>query len=166
MNLNNRMSTPNYFSLHLKQNFITKNKLFLKIQKTLFLKGYDSKLHLRWQVRGQHFGCRTDWLWENKIYTKLSKNKLFGKLSEIFWLSKILLFSESEKNISSCFHQRVDFKYSQTIDEFDMHLTLFQRKIYDNDIDIAMGENNIFDNLISWTTFPDLLINLTTLQTF
>ena len=87
-------------------------------------------------------------------------------MSEIFWLSKILLFSESEKNISSCFHQRVDFKYSQTIDEFDMHLTLFQRKIHDNDIDIVMGENNIFDNLISWTTFPDLLINLTTLQTF
>ena len=47
-----------------------------------------------------------------------------------------------------CFQQYVDFKYPQTIDEFDMHLTFFQRKRHvDNNIDIVTGENKVFDKL-------------------
>ena len=49
----------------------------------------------------------------------------------------------------SCFRQRVDFKYPQTRDKFNIHLTFFQRK-----------------RRLSWTTFWDLLINLTTLPIF
>ena len=80
---------------------------------------------------------------------KLAKIKTFGNLKEIFWISKILLSSEREKNISCCFQQHVDFKYPQTIDDFNMHLTFFQRKRHvDNDVNIVMGENNIFDKLI------------------
>ena len=59
---------------------------------------------------------------------KLAKRKLFGKLNEIFRISKIPLSSEREKNISSCFQQRVGFKYPQTIGEFNMHLTFFSKK--------------------------------------
>ena len=74
---------------------------------------------------------------------------MFGNLKEIFWISKILLSIEREENISSCFQQHVDFKYPQTIDEFNMHLTFFQRKRHvDDNIEIAIGENNIFDKLI------------------
>ena len=35
------------------------------------------------------------------------------------------------------------------IDEFNMHLTFFQKKRHvDNYIDVVMGENNAFDKLI------------------
>ena len=71
---------------------------------------------------------------------------MFGNLKEIFWISKIPLFGEREKNVSSCFQQHVDFKYPQTIDEFNMHLT--RKRNVDNDIDTVMGENSIFDKLI------------------
>ena len=56
---------------------------------------------------------------------------------------------KEKKNISSCFQQHVDFKYPQTANEFNMHLVLFQRKRQmDNNIDIVMGENNVYDKLI------------------
>ena len=70
---------------------------------------------------------------KNDVHTTLSKKNLFGELNEIFWISKIPL--SREKNISACFQKYVDFKYPQTMDEFNMHLTFFQRKRQvDNDI--------------------------------
>ena len=83
---------------------------------------------------------------------------MFGKLKEIFWLSKISLSVEREKNISPCFQKQAHFKYPQTVDDFNMEQTFFQKKkkkkkyiyIYvDNDIDTAMGENNIYNKLIA-----------------
>ena len=53
---------------------------------------------------------------------------MYGNLMEIFWISKIPLSTEREENISSCFQQHVDFKYPQTIDEFNMHLTFFKER--------------------------------------
>ena len=48
-----------------------------------------------------------------------------------------------------CFQQHVDFKYLQTMDEFNMNLTFFQTKKHvDDNIDILMGENNTFGKLI------------------
>ena len=93
------------------------------------------------------------------LYKNWKKN-LFGKLKEIFWLSKISLSVEREKNISACFQKQAHFKHPQTVDYFNMEQTFFQKKkkdtkkkyiyIYlDNDIDIAMGENNIYNKLIA-----------------
>ena len=54
-----------------------------------------------------------------------------------------------EKNISTCFRKTVRFKYPETVDDFNTELTFFQRKRQlDNDIDIVMGEDNIFNELI------------------
>ena len=79
---------------------------------------------------------------------KLAENKIFGDLKEIYWTTKIPLSTQREKN-TSCFQKNVDFKYLQTVDEFNMYLTCFRRKRHvDNDIDIVMGENNIFDKLL------------------
>ena len=50
---------------------------------------------------------------------------MFRNLKEIFWISKIPLCAEREKNILSCFQQHVDFKYPQTMDEFNMNLKFF-----------------------------------------
>ena len=61
-------------------------------------------------------------------------------------------FQGKRKKISSCFQQRADFKYPQRTDKFNMHLIFFQRKKHgDNNIDILMGENNVFDKLIVMT---------------
>ena len=77
----------------------------------------------------------------------IAKNNLFGELNEIFWISKIHLSMEKEKNMSVCFFKKLKFKYPQKVDDFDMELTYFQRKRDDN-VDIAMGKNNIFNKLI------------------
>ena len=53
---------------------------------------------------------------------------MFGNLREIIWVSKIPLSGEREKNISYYFQQSVDFKYPQTIDEFNMHLTFLRER--------------------------------------
>ena len=45
---------------------------------------------------------------------------MFGQLKEIFWLSKIILWQDRDQNISSCFNLKVDFKYPQTLDKFNM----------------------------------------------
>ena len=83
---------------------------------------YDGKFEGNILIIGQT-GCG-----KTTLIQKLAKNQLFGKLNEIFWISKVPLSSEREKKILPCFQQRVDFKYPQTIDEFNMHLTFFQRK--------------------------------------
>ena len=119
---------------------------------------YDGKFEGNILIAGQT-GCG-----KTTFIQKLAKNKMFGSLKEIFWISKIPLFGEREKNISSCFQQHEDFKYPQTIDEFNMHLT--RKRNVDNDIDTVMGENVYLISLLSWTTSRDLLINLTTLLTF
>ena len=86
----------------------------------------------------------------------LAKNNMFGELKEIYWITKVPLSDQRERNIKSCFNKHVDFKYPQTVEEFNMNLAFFQRqKNVDNDFVI----------LFSWTTFQDLLINLTTLET-
>ena len=69
---------------------------------------------------------------------------MFGQLKEIFWLSKIILWQDRDQNISSCFNLKVDFKYPQTLDKFNM------KKKTDNDsvVNNVMGEKNIFNKVI------------------
>ena len=53
---------------------------------------------------------------------------MFGKLKEIFWLSKITLSQYREQNILSCFDSKVNFKYQQTQDEFNMEIDFFPKR--------------------------------------
>ena len=85
---------------------------------------------------------------------KFAKNSMFGELKEIYWI-KVLLTDQRERNIKSCFNKHVHFKYPQTVDEFNMNLTFFQRqKNVANDF--AMGEYNKFDKLIVMDNVPGL----------
>ena len=94
---------------------------------------------------------------QNYLFTKTGKNNLLGELKEIFWLSKISLSAEREKIISVCFQQQVHFKYPRTDDDFNMELTFFQRKRHlDNNIDVVIGENNIYNKLIVMDDVCDL----------
>ena len=84
---------------------------------------------------------------KTKFIQNLAKNRMFGNLREIYWIIKVPLSDQREKNIPFCFQKHVGFKYPQTVDEFNMELTFIQRqKNVDNDS--VMGENNIFDKLI------------------
>ena len=51
-----------------------------------------------------------------------------------------------KKYIGLFFKKTVRSKYPQTVDNFNMELTFFQRKRDDN-VDIVIGENNIFNRI-------------------
>ena len=72
----------------------------------------------------------------------LAKTKIFGKLKEIFWLSKIKISQEREQNISRLFNLKVNFKYPQTLDEFSMEHDFYQK--IDSVVNNVMGEKNIY----------------------
>ena len=57
----------------------------------------------------------------------LAKNKLFGQIKDITWLTKIILSKKREDNIRSCFDVKVIFTYPQNISEFDYLIENFQR---------------------------------------
>ena len=77
---------------------------------------YDSKFNENTLIVGQT-GCNKTTFIQN-----LAKNKIFAKLKEIFWLSKIMLSQDREQDISSCFDLKVNFKYPQTLNDFNMEL--------------------------------------------
>ena len=144
------MSEPHYFLLNQKENFISEKSVILRYKKYYFKwimatveYTYDGIFEGNILVVGQ-IGCR-----KTTFIQKLAKNNLFGELKEIFRSSKIPLSVEREKTISVCFQKQVHFKYLQTVDDFNIELAFFQRKQHlDNDINIVMGENNIYNKLI------------------
>ena len=78
----------------------------------------------------------------------LGKNKMFGEIKEIIWVSKIPLSKERENNIRGCFvDEETDFKYPNNIDEFDDLLDYFQRRRVPCNRNF-LGENIKLDRLI------------------
>ena len=72
----------------------------------------------------------------------LAKNKMFRTLKEVIWVSKILLSKERENQIRECFvDEKVDFKYKETIYEFNDLLEHVQKKI------ISCNENSLGENI-------------------
>ena len=63
------------------------------------------------------------------FYRILKKYIIFGEIKEVTWLSKIPLSREREQKNSDCFiNGKNDFKYPNTVDDFDGLLEFFQRK--------------------------------------
>ena len=58
-------------------------------------------------------------MWENYICPNLAKSKMFGRIKEAYWLSKIFLSRDREENMSGCIDIQVDFKYPKNLEEFD-----------------------------------------------
>ena len=58
---------------------------------------------------------------------------------------KIVLSKDREQNVLSCFDSKEEFKYPQTLDEFNMELDFFQKKKkeIDNSSDNVKGEKDI-----------------------
>ena len=107
---------------------------------------YDGKFNENTLIVGQT-GCNKTTFIQN-----LAKNKIFAKLKEIFWLSKIMLSQDREQDISSCFDLKVNFKYPQTLNDFNMelHSVLLPKKKETDDsiVNNVMDEKNMFNKLI------------------
>ena len=78
----------------------------------------------------------------------LGRNKLFGDIKKVLWVSKIELSIDREENIRDCFKdQIINFEYPITVDKFDDLLEKFTRKkatYTENDL----GANTDLDKII------------------
>ena len=78
----------------------------------------------------------------------LGKNKLFGNIKEVYWISKIELSRDREENIRDFFvDQVVNFDYPNNVKEFNDLLEIYQRKKADY-IENDLREKQILDKLI------------------
>ena len=56
----------------------------------------------------------------------LGKNKLFGDIRTVYWISKITLSEEREEKIRQCFeNQEVNFNYPENLDDFNYLIQIF-----------------------------------------
>ena len=84
---------------------------------------YDAKFEGNTLVVGRT-GCGKTTFIQN-----LGKNRMFGELKEVTWISKISLSRDRENNIRDCFvNENLNFEYPNSIEEFDDLLEHFQRK--------------------------------------
>ena len=59
----------------------------------------------------------------------LRKNKLFGDVKEVYWISKIELSKDRQDNIRDCFtDQIVKFDYPNNVEEFEDLLETYRLK--------------------------------------
>ena len=78
----------------------------------------------------------------------LGKNKLFGDVREVYWISKIELSEDREDNIRDCFtDQIVKFDYPNNVEEFDDLLEIYRLKNAEY-IENDLGENMVLDKVI------------------
>ena len=88
---------------------------------------------------------------------KLGKNKMFGSIESVDWISKIELSAAREHQIRESFsHAFVEFHYPNDVGEFETILELLKDNKSDVNInindteadDLGIGEKDIFDRLI------------------
>ena len=100
----------------------------------------------------------------------LGKNKLFGDISTVFWISKVSLSEEREEKIRESFeNQEVFFNYPENLDDFNYLLECFmQRKAdYVNDElgeDMALDKFIVMDNISGLADKSDVFSNFLTVS--
>ena len=73
---------------------------------------------------------------------------MFGEIKDVISLSKIPLSTEREDDIRSCFiDEQIDFKYPNSIEEFEELIEIFQRKKAPYFVN-SLGEKIKLDRLI------------------
>ena len=68
----------------------------------------------------------------------LAKNKLFGQITEVYWVSKIELSKEREENIEPSFEDQ-EVHYPNNIDDFDYLIDVFKQHKSEN-VNNELGE--------------------------
>ena len=81
---------------------------------------YDGKFDGNILVLGQTACGKTTFV------QNLGKNKLFGKIKDVSWLTKIVLSRERQQSIRSCFDVPVEFFYPENVAEFNVIIEDFQ----------------------------------------
>ena len=83
------------------------------------------------------------------VIQTLGRNKLFGsEISDVFWISKIVLTSEKEDSVKESFiNQEVHFSYPHDLDNFNCLLENFTKDKSEY-IDNELGENLQVNKLI------------------
>ena len=116
------MSQPKIFDIKQKGNFESQNKKLIRrntkdnsIRRMDEIKYmYDGKLEGNILDVGRT-GCG-----KNTFVQHLGKNKMFGDVKEVYWMSNIELSKAREENIRDCFvNQIVKFDYPNNVEEFD-----------------------------------------------
>ena len=114
---------------------------------------YDVKFEENILIVGR-IGCGKTTFVQN-----LGKNKMFGEIKEVIWVSKMPLSKDRESNLRGCFvDEEMDFKYQNNIDEFDDWFDYFQRQGVPCNKNFV-GENIKLDRLIVTDDVWALLIN-------
>ena len=114
---------------------------------------YDAKFEGHILVVGRT-GCGKTTFVQN-----LGKNRLFGDIKEVYWVSKIEPSTDRAHKIRDCFRgQNVDFKYPADVNEFDDLLEIYQRK--KKIMKIIWEKIWCWIGLLLWMTFLALLTDL------
>ena len=83
--------------------------------------GYDGKIGSNILIVGRT-GCGKTTFVQN-----LGKNKLFGDVKEVYWISKTEFSKDREENIRDCFtDQIVTFNYPNNVEELDDLLQMYR----------------------------------------
>ena len=144
------MSQPKIFDIKQKGNFESQNKKLIRrntkdnsIRRMDEIKYmYDGKLEGNILDVGRT-GCG-----KNTFVQNLGKNKMFGDVKEVYWMSNIELSKAREENIRDCFvNQIVKFDYPNNVEEFDDLLQAYRLR-YADYIENDLGENMVLDKLI------------------
>ena len=78
----------------------------------------------------------------------MGKNKLFGDVKEVYWISKIELSQDREDNVRDCFsYQVVKFDYPSNVEEFDDLIEMYRLRKAEY-IENELGENMVLNKLI------------------
>ena len=106
---------------------------------------YDGKFHGNILVVGRTF------------IQKLGKNKLFGsELTDVFWISKIVVSNEREDLIRDSFvDQEVHFSYLHDLDHFNYLVENFTQDKSEY-VDNKLGENFLVNKLMIMDDVPGL----------
>ena len=86
---------------------------------------YDGQFHGNILVVGRT-GCG-----KTTFIQKLGKNKLFGdEITDVFWVSKIVLLNEREDSIRDSFtDQKIHFSYPHDLDDFNYGRKFYSRQV-------------------------------------
>ena len=104
---------------------------------------YDGQFHGNILVVGRT-GCG-----KTTFIQKLGKNQLFGsEVTDVFWVSKIVLSNEREDSIRDSFaNQEVHFSYLHDLDDFNYLVENFTQDKSEY-VDNELGENLLVNKLI------------------
>ena len=100
---------------------------------------YDSKFEGNILIVGRTICGKTTFV------QNLAKDKLFGQITEVYWVSKIELSKEQEESIEASFEdQEISFHY---LNNFDYLMDVFKRGKSEY-VNNELGEKMILDKLI------------------